>query len=45
MRTKIYQEREPDWKTDFMEWVAYVLVGLFTGFTAAIMDNIEENTT
>ena len=28
-----------------MEWVAYILVGLLTGFTAAIMTNIEENTT
>ena len=28
-----------------MEWFAFVLVGLFTGFTAAIMTNIEENTT
>ena len=28
-----------------MEWVAYILVGLFTGFTAAIMDNFEEHAT
>ena len=28
-----------------MEWMAYTLVGVFTGFTAAIMTNIEENTT
>ena len=28
-----------------MEWIAYTLVGVFTGFTAAIMTNIEESTT
>ena len=45
MRTKIYAERDKDLGTYFMEWTAYTLVGLFTGFTAAIMTNIEENAT
>ena len=45
MRAKIYQDRKKDMLTDFMELSAFVLVGIFVGFTAAIMTNIEENTT
>ena len=45
LRTKVYQDRKKDWFTYLMEWFAYTLVGLFTGFTAAIMTNIEENST
>ena len=45
MRAKIYQDRHRGKWTNIMEWTAYCLVGLFTGFTAAIMTNIEENAT
>lgn len=41
MRTKVYKERKTTTFTRFMEWVAYAIVGLFTGLCTAIMSNTE----
>ena len=41
MRTRIYKERKKDTCTSFMEWVAYAMIGIFTGLCTAIMSNAE----
>ena len=41
MRTKIYKDRKKDGCVNFMEWVAYALIGLCTGLCTAIMSNTE----
>ncbi len=45
IRSKIFVERTKDKYDIIMEWVAFVLIGAFTGLTAAIMSNIEEKLT
>ena len=45
IRTKIFVDRKRDKGEILMEWVAYVLIGIMTGLTAAIMSNIEEKIT
>ena len=41
MRTKVYRERTKSNCTEFWEWIAYALIGLFTGLCTAIMANTE----
>ena len=45
VRTKIYVERKRDGCEIFMEWVAFSIIGVLTGLTAAIMSNVEEKIT
>ena len=45
IRSKVFTERVHDNKDKFMEWIAFALVGAFTGLTAAIMSNLEETIT
>ena len=45
VRTKVYIERKRDKTDTLMEWFAFAIVGVLTGFTAAIMSNIEETVT
>ena len=42
LRTKIFQARKKTKCSVFMEWVAYALIGIFTGLTCAVMMHIEE---
>ena len=42
LRTKIFESRKKTRGSIFMEWVAYALIGIFTGLTCAIMMHIEE---
>ena len=42
IRSKIMVERERDNLDIFMEWVAFAMIGILTGLTAAIMSNLEE---
>lgn len=42
VRTKIFVERERPTSVILMEWAAFALIGILTGFTAAIMSNLEE---
>ena len=45
IRTKVYVERKRDGCEIFMEWVAFSIIGVLTGLTAAIMSNLEEKIT
>ena len=45
IRAKLSVERKRDGCEIFMEWVAFCIIGVLTGLTAAIMSNIEEKIT
>jgi len=45
IRTKVFVERKRDGCEIIMEWVAFSIIGLLTGLTAAIMSNLEEKIT
>lgn len=45
VRSKIYIERKRDGCEIFMEWIAFSIIGVLTGLTAAIMSNVEEKIT
>jgi len=45
MHAKVFVERKRDKYDIFMEWIAFCIVGILTGLTAAIMSNIEEKIT
>ena len=45
IRAKIFVERSKDKYDIIMEWVAFILIGVLVGLTAAIMSNIEEKIT
>ena len=45
MKTKIYVAREKGHCEILMEFVAYAIVGVLVGLTAAIMSDIEERIT
>ena len=45
IRAKVFVERKRDGCEIFMEWVAFCIIGVLTGLTAAIMSNIEEKIT
>jgi len=45
MNSKVFLERKRDKLDLFMEWMAFSIVGILTGLTAAIMSNIEERLT
>ncbi len=45
MRSKIFVERSKDKYDIIMEWAAFMIIGVLTGLTAAIMSNIEEKIT
>ena len=45
MRTRVFVDRKRDNLEIIMEWVAFTLIGILTGLTAAIMSNIEEKIT
>ena len=42
LRTKIFEQKKKSRASMMMEWVAYALIGVFTGLTCAIMMSIEE---
>ena len=42
LRTKIFTQRTKSKASKSMEWVAYALIGTFTGLTSACMMGIEE---
>ena len=42
LRTRIFEKRKKRKGSSVMEWVAYALIGIFTGLTCAIMMSIEE---
>ena len=45
VKSKVFVERERPHSVVLVEWLAFALIGIFTGLTAAIMSNIEENIT
>ena len=45
MRTRVFVDRKRDHCEILMEWIAFCLIGILTGLTAAIMSNIEEKIT
>ena len=42
IRAKVYREREKSKMTDFMEYVAYILLGVAVGFVSALLSMSEE---
>ena len=45
IRSKVFVDRTGDKYDTFAEWVGYAIIGVLTGFTAAIMSQIEETIT
>ena len=44
-KSRIFVHRKRDACDIIAEWMVFVIIGLLTGLTAAIMSNIEENIT